>query len=111
VKYSSLNILNKNAIVKCGFSSFRWMTVRLEFLGSLIIFAAAVFAVSARETVSPAIIGLSVSSALQVTQLLGFFVRIVSDLESNIVSVERMNELATDTPQVWIEGSFSLVLR
>ena len=77
----------------------RWIAVRLETLGSLVIFASAIFAVTGRETISPAIAGLSVSYALQVTQLLNFLVRLLTELETNIIAVERMNELLF-TPQV-----------
>jgi len=65
----------------------------------LITLAAALFAVIGRETVSPGTVGLSISYALQVTQLLTFIVRISTDLETNIVAIERLMEI-TQVPQV-----------
>ena len=46
---------------------------------------------------SAGLVGLSVSYALAVTDKLAFFVRNISDLENNTVSVERILEY-TETP-------------
>lgn len=45
--------------------------------------------------ISPAIAGLSVSYALQISQTLSFLVRMTAEVETNIVSIERMEEYAT----------------
>lgn len=44
----------------------RWLSVRLETVGNLIIFFAALFAVMSKETVGAGLVGLSISYALQV---------------------------------------------
>ena len=44
----------------------RWLAVRLEMVGNFIIFFASLFAVLGRDTMSPGLVGLSVSYALQV---------------------------------------------
>lgn len=75
-----------------GVIANRWLAVRLETVGNCIIFAAALFAVLGRETLSPGLVGLSVSYALQVTQTLNWLVRMTSELETNIVAVERLEE-------------------
>ena len=49
-----------------GIIANRWLAVRLETVGNCIIFAAALFAVLGRESLSPGMVGLSVSYALQV---------------------------------------------
>ncbi|XP_029673303.1 multidrug resistance-associated protein 1 isoform X3 [Formica exsecta] len=76
----------------------RWLAVRLEMVGNLIIFFAALFAVLARDTMSSGLVGLSVSYALQITQTLNWLVRMTSDVETNIVAVERIKEYG-DTVQ------------
>ncbi|XP_043526935.1 multidrug resistance-associated protein 1 isoform X6 [Frieseomelitta varia] len=80
----------------------RWLAVRLEMVGNLIIFFSALFAVLSRDTIKSGVVGLSVSYALQITQTLNWLVRMTSDVETNIVAVERIKEYG-ETPQeaVW----------
>lgn len=70
----------------------RWLAIRLEMVGNLIILFAALFAVLSKDSLSPGLVGLSVSYALQVTQTLNWLVRMTSDVETNIVAVERIKE-------------------
>ncbi|XP_033117760.1 multidrug resistance-associated protein 1-like isoform X2 [Anneissia japonica] len=72
--------------------SNRWLALRLEFVGNLIVFFASLFAVIGRDNLSPGLVGLSVSYAMQITQTLNWLVRMTSDLETNIVAVERIKE-------------------
>ncbi|KAK2159275.1 hypothetical protein LSH36_155g02029 [Paralvinella palmiformis] len=75
----------------------RWLGFRLEFLGAFVVVAAALFAVLGRNTLAGGIVGLSISYALQVTSSLNWMVRMTTDIETNIVSVERIKEY-TETP-------------
>lgn len=77
--------------------SNRWLAVRLEVVGNIIIFCSALFAVLGRENLSPGLVGLSVSYALSVTQTLNWLVRMTSEVETNIVAAERLKEYA-DSP-------------
>ena len=80
-----------------SFTASRWLAIRLEFLGYCIIFLSAIFAVISRGSLSPGIAGLAISYSLNITGVLGMFVRCATDLETNIVSVERCLEY-TETP-------------
>uniref|UniRef100_A0AAR2ILI6 ABC-type glutathione-S-conjugate transporter n=1 Tax=Pygocentrus nattereri TaxID=42514 RepID=A0AAR2ILI6_PYGNA len=80
------------------FVATRWLAVNLEFLGNLLVLAAAILSVMGRATLSPGIVGLAMSHSLQVTGILSWIVRAWTDVENNIVSVERVKEYA-DTPK------------
>ena len=92
IKESERRVDKNHQATFSGVVANRWLAVRLEFVGNCIIFAAALFAVLGRDNLSPGIVGLSVSYALQVTQTLNWFVRMSSELETNVVAVERLEE-------------------
>ncbi|XP_061080827.1 multidrug resistance-associated protein 1 isoform X2 [Conger conger] len=70
----------------------RWLAIRLEFVGNCIVLFASLFAVVARNNLSAGLMGLSISYALQITTSLNWLVRMSSELETNIVAVERVKE-------------------
>uniref|UniRef100_A0A671T4Z1 ATP-binding cassette, sub-family C (CFTR/MRP), member 2 n=1 Tax=Sinocyclocheilus anshuiensis TaxID=1608454 RepID=A0A671T4Z1_9TELE len=72
--------------------SNRWLAMRLESLGNLVVFFSALFAVISRDSLNSGLVGLSISYALNVTQTLNWLVRMTSELETNIVAVERVRE-------------------
>ncbi|XP_067087498.1 multidrug resistance-associated protein 1-like [Osmerus mordax] len=89
------------------FVATRWLAVNLEFLGNLLVLAAAILSVRGRAYLSPGIMGLAVSHSLQVTGILSWIVRAWTDVENNIVSVERVKEYAETAKEApWtVEGS------
>ncbi|KAI9440473.1 P-loop containing nucleoside triphosphate hydrolase protein [Lactarius indigo] len=70
----------------------RWLAVRLEFIGASIIFISSLLAVVTLMTsgVDAGLVGLVISYALNTTSSLNWLVRSASEVEQNIVSVERM---------------------
>nr|XP_028561207.1 multidrug resistance-associated protein 1-like isoform X1 [Podarcis muralis] len=70
----------------------RWLAVRLEYVGNFIVLFASLFAVIARNSLSPGLVGLSISYSLQITTYLNWLVRMSSEMETNIVAVERVKE-------------------
>ncbi|XP_045840743.1 ATP-binding cassette sub-family C member 3 isoform X4 [Meles meles] len=88
-------------------ASNRWLGVQVEFVGNCVVFFAALFAVIGRNSLSPGLVGLSVSYALQITLTLNWMIRMMSDLEANIVAVERVKEYSkTETEAPWVvDGS------
>ena len=70
----------------------RWLGVRLEILSNIFILSASLIAVLSRGTINPGLVGLSLSYALNVTNALTMLVRTTSDVETNMVSVERIQE-------------------
>lgn len=81
----------------------------MEVVGNMVIFFASLFAVLGRETLSPGLVGLSVSYALQITMALNMLVRWTSDVETNIVAVERIKEYG-ECPQVWLSLTFHFIM-
>lgn len=83
----------------------RWLSVRLETLGALAAFSAAVLAIESRGAASQ--MGLTLSYALQITSLTSMTVRLASVAENAFNAVERIAEysrLKEEAPAV-IEGS------
>ncbi|TPX77540.1 hypothetical protein CcCBS67573_g01173 [Chytriomyces confervae] len=71
-----------------------WLSVRLQFLGALLVLFAAIFGVLAADTIQPAILGLQLSYALQVTQILNQFVSQFTAIEIAMNAVERVEHYA-----------------
>ncbi|KAF9329230.1 hypothetical protein BG006_007662 [Podila minutissima] len=84
----------------------RWLAFRLEVLSSVIIFGSAFLSVVSLArglVVNPGLVGLSLSYALNITQTMNWMVRQYSEIESNIVSVERLKEyveLPQEAPEI-----------
>ncbi|KAH0582641.1 hypothetical protein H2248_010564 [Termitomyces sp. 'cryptogamus'] len=70
----------------------RWLAVRLEFVGAMIILIVALLSMTALITtgVDAGLVGLVLSYALNTTSSLNWVVRSASEVEQNIVSVERI---------------------
>eukprot|EP00038_Savillea_parva_P030625 m.79033 g.79033 ORF g.79033 m.79033 type:complete len:1540 (+) comp9265_c0_seq4:864-5483(+) len=97
-------------------SANRWLAMRLEFLGNCVIFFAALFSVlEIGKNVDASTAGLSLTYAMSVTQTLNWMVRMATELETNIVAVERVDEytnietekpstMARLTPLTWPDG-------
>ncbi|KAM9261649.1 ATP-binding cassette sub-family C member 6 [Cariama cristata] len=80
----------------------RWLATNLEFLGNGIVLFAALFAAIGRTNLSPGTAGFSISYALQITGILNWMVRSWTEIENNIVSVERVREyLKTPKEAPW----------
>ena len=76
----------------------RWLSIRLEMLGNLIVLFAALLAVLGRDTLEPGLVGLSLSYAMQITGSLNMLIRQSSQIENNMVSVERIKEYQHSLP-------------
>ncbi|KAF9369447.1 hypothetical protein CPC16_004500, partial [Podila verticillata] len=70
-------------------TSKRWLQIRLEALGAVIVLGAALFAVLSRETLSPSM----------VTEDVNWMVQSFCDLQNSLVSVERIHEYVQKNPE------------
>ena len=90
-----------------NYTSNRWLSIRLEILGNIIVLCASLLAVLGRDNLDPGMVGLSLSYAMQITSQLNFLIRQTSQIENNMVSVERIKEYQFSLPQEaeWILDS------
>nr|XP_040570177.1 multidrug resistance-associated protein 1-like [Lepeophtheirus salmonis] len=99
----SINKIDTNQ--RCNYPSIianRWLAMRLETIGNLCIFGAAILTMTNPELVGPGKVGLVISYALILTQNLNWLVRQTSEIETNIVAVERLKEYAgLDIEKEW----------
>jgi ATP-binding cassette subfamily C (CFTR/MRP) protein 1 len=73
----------------CQILSQRWLALRVESIGALIIFFAALIAVIQGSSISASSVGLIISYALSITASLNFVIRQSVEMENNMNSVER----------------------
>ncbi|CAH1784702.1 unnamed protein product [Owenia fusiformis] len=73
-------------------ASYRWIGTYLGLLGNMIILLTGIFAVIEKNTINAGLAGLSLSYAMRITLSLIMWVRNSCELETYIVSVERIKE-------------------
>ncbi|KAF5388715.1 hypothetical protein D9757_004866 [Collybiopsis confluens] len=88
----------------------RWLSIRLEFVGALIIWIVATLACVALvatggSSMDAGLVGLVLSYALNATSSLNWLVRTASEVEQNIVSVERILHQTEVLPEAPFELS------
>lgn len=77
----------------------RWLTMRLDAMGYVLVFAAAVFAVARRGNLFAGLAGVSLNYSMAVTNMLGWTVRNMADMENQMNSVERVLYYTETAPQ------------
>lgn len=81
----------------------RWLAIRLELVGNLIVFCSALLLVIYKNSLTGDTVGFVLSNALNITQTLNWLVRMTSEVETNIVAVERINEyINVDNEAPWV---------
>ena len=68
-------------------------------IANLLTLFTAITAVFMRDHLTAGTVGLMITFALQITHSLNLLVRMSSEIETNIVSVERIHEYAVLTPE------------
>uniref|UniRef100_A0A6B2KWK1 Uncharacterized protein n=1 Tax=Arcella intermedia TaxID=1963864 RepID=A0A6B2KWK1_9EUKA len=70
----------------------RWLGIRLEFVGTVVVFFAALFAVLQRAQVNASLAALSLTYSLKLTTALNAVIRFATEAENGLVSVERCTQ-------------------
>jgi ATP-binding cassette, subfamily C (CFTR/MRP), member 1 len=78
------------------FSNQRWLSVRLDIIGNLLVFTTGILVVSARFNVSPSISGLVLSYILSIVQMIQFTVRQLAEVENGMNATERLHYYGTE---------------
>jgi ATP-binding cassette, subfamily C (CFTR/MRP), member 1 len=77
------------------FSNQRWLAVRLDSIGNLLVFTTGILVVTSRFNVSPSIAGLVLSYILAIVQIIQFTVRQLAEVENNMNATERVHYYGT----------------
>ncbi|KAG9322481.1 hypothetical protein KVV02_003156 [Mortierella alpina] len=92
---------HSNAFTAYKYSD-RWVELRLQWLGSTIIFIIALSGVFGRYTLDPSLVGLALNYAMGVTDNIMWLCRDFSEWQSHLVAVERVQEYTdkhTEAPE------------
>ncbi len=85
-----------NSAYYLTFSNQRWLSVRLDGIGNLLVFTTGILVVTSRFNVSPSIAGLVLSYILSIVQMIQFTVRQLAEVENSMVSTERLHFYGTE---------------
>lgn len=85
-----------NSAYYLTFANQRWLAVRLDAIGNLLVFTTGILVVTSRFDVSPSSAGLVLSYILSIVQMIQFTVRQLAEVENNMVSTERIYHYGTN---------------
>lgn len=84
------------------YSNQRWLSLRIDMIGNLLVFTVGILVVTSRFSVNPSIGGLVLSYILSIVQLLQFSIRQLAEVENGMNAVERLryygHELEEEAP-------------
>ncbi|GAM88788.1 hypothetical protein ANO11243_068220 [Dothideomycetidae sp. 11243] len=78
------------------FANQRWLSMRLDLIGSLLVFSTGILVVTSRFDIDPSIGGLVLSYILSIVQFIQFVVRQLAEVENNMNSTERIHYYGTE---------------
>ena len=81
------------------YANQRWLSIRLDVIGNLLVFVTGLLVVTSRFSVNPSIGGLVLSYILTVVGMIQFSVRQLAEVENNMNSTERIHYYGTQIEQ------------
>ncbi|KAF2280888.1 P-loop containing nucleoside triphosphate hydrolase protein [Westerdykella ornata] len=84
-----------NSAYYLTFANQRWLSVRLDVIGILLVFTTGILVVTSRFSVDPSIAGLVLSYILAIVQMIQFTVRQLAEVENDMNSTERIHHYGT----------------
>jgi ATP-binding cassette subfamily C (CFTR/MRP) protein 1 len=85
-----------NSAYYLTFANQRWLSVRLDIIGILLVFTTGILVVTSRFSVNPSIAGLVLSYILSIVQMIQFTVRQLAEVENNMNATERIHHYGTE---------------
>ncbi|KAL8899871.1 MAG: hypothetical protein Q9192_001361 [Flavoplaca navasiana] len=85
-----------NSAYYLTFSNQRWLSVRLDTIGNLLVFTTGILVVTSRFNVNPSIAGLVLSYILSIVQMIQFTVRQLAEVENAMNATERLHYYGTE---------------
>ncbi|KAI4255845.1 MAG: hypothetical protein LQ352_002363 [Teloschistes flavicans] len=85
-----------NSAYYLTFSNQRWLAVRLDTIGNLLVFTTGILVVTSRFNVNPSIAGLVLSYILSIVQMIQFTVRQLAEVENAMNATERLHYYGTE---------------
>ena len=80
------------------YASNRWLACRLDNLTTLVAAATVAFCVAARGAIAPSLAALAIVQALQTGGIAQFSIRLFTETENQLTSVERLEHYSTGVP-------------
>lgn len=99
VKGLRASVDQMNSAYYLTFSNQRWLSVRLDTIGNLLVFTTGILVVTSRFNVSPSISGLVLSYILSIVQMIQFTVRQLAEVENAMNATERIHYYGTELDQ------------
>ena len=96
IKGIRLSVDQMNSAYYLTFSNQRWLSVRLDTIGNLLVFTTGILVVTSRFNVSPSISGLVLSYILSIVQMIQFTVRQLAEVENAMNATERIHYYGTE---------------
>ncbi|KAF2134156.1 ABC multidrug transporter-like protein [Dothidotthia symphoricarpi CBS 119687] len=84
-----------NSAYYLTFANQRWLSMRLDLVGMLLVFTTGILVVTSRFSVDPSIAGLVLSYILTIVQMIQFTVRQLAEVENNMNATERIHHYGT----------------
>jgi ATP-binding cassette, subfamily C (CFTR/MRP), member 1 len=94
-KETQAAIDDMNSAYFLTFANQRWLSVRLDVIGNLLIFTTGILVVTSRFSVNPSVGGLVLSYILAIVQMIQFTVRQLAEVENNMNATERIHYYGT----------------
>ncbi|KAG8666303.1 ATP-binding cassette transporter yor1 [Fusarium poae] len=101
------SIDDMNGAYYITFANQRWLSMRIDLIGVLLVFVTAILVVTSRFSINPSIGGLVLSYILSIVGMMQFSVRQLAEVENAMNAVERLyyygTELEEEAPSHTVE--------